>query len=168
MENKITTIELKTLGVNWNQKRIEKVYKACEMIEVVINTNEFKDRVLSANMTNKNGKTNQEIYDLIMKSVEIKYNLRGADEYVLNIQYNLLYRGWLKRISHVMGFGYANLPYFNTYCDVFDKLDLGGLAGHIFHEHSGHKVLGMRDTTLLQTDVPYAIGNIVRDMTKKL
>jgi hypothetical protein len=164
-----TIVELKTLGNQWNQKRLKKATDACLLIEKVINTAQFKEAILSANMTNKNGKTNAEIYELIMKSVEIKHHFNGADEYVLNIEYNLIYRGYFKRLlSKVMGFGYANLPYFNTYVDVFDRLDLPNLAGHIYHEHSGHKVLGMRDTTLLQTDVPYAIGAIVVKLAREM
>jgi hypothetical protein len=163
-----TIVELKTKGKQWNQKRLKKAIDDCLLIEKVINTGTFRDEVLQEYMTNTNGLTNLEIYNLIMLADEKMYNgLEEENLNVMNIEYNLIKRSWLaSKFSKVIGYGYATDNKINTYVDAFDRLDVYSLAGHLAHE-ALHKY-GWNDSAKEKTSVTYVVGFIIRDLAREM
>lgn len=150
-----------------------KVYRAKDIVEVIMNSKEFKQRVLNftwkgeKQFNDNNGLTNQEIYDLLMTGEE---ELMPASTGVMNFDLTL-YRSknpW----SKVKGYTkpdtmriWMNKKFFRK--SSWTAIDV---AGNMVHEwvHKmgfGHAYKHNPDRPY---SVPYAIGYIVGDLAREM
>lgn len=154
---------------NFDTRDKAKVNSAVEILKKVVNSPEFKERVLSFSFEGQNqfyqnnGMSNQEIYDLIMSGEEI---LMPSADHVMNFDLTL-YRSW-NPFSKVKGYTlpdtmriWINKKFFRK--QSWSEVDV---AANMAHEWV-HKIGFGHDyyfTPDRPYSVPYAIGNIVADV----
>lgn len=142
-----------------------KLQKAFDALEHVLNSEEFKEAVI--NFKNKkgerafasnDGKSNEEIYQLIMEGREtLQQNSPGE----MNL-YLKLYTNWFSR---VIGYTTPSVNTINMNWKYFRYYTPGDVAGNLMHEWL-HK-LGFDHRSASEHDsVPYAVGYLVEDMIK--
>ncbi len=158
----MTTITVNFLeGFNETEKK--KASKSINLLENIINTQEFKEAVLKVPSFSKNKikrKTgnkkysNQEILDLILSGEDLK---NPADN-IINLNLDL-YNGEKNEIGHTN----MNTLTISTYQGYFNKKDIKLYAAHLLHEymhiigfiHGRFDIFGKRYKT-----VPYRIGKL--------
>jgi hypothetical protein len=146
---------------------LDKMNKAFEVLETVVNTEEFKNRVINfkndkgerAFASNK-GKSNEEIYAQFMDGREtLQPNTPGEMNFFLKL-YN---KSW----SKVIGYTDGSTNVININWKFFKNFQPSDVAGNLAHEWT-HKI-GFDHTSAAEHDsAPYAIGYIVREMSAKL
>jgi len=156
---------------NYNGDRKELLMQSLRLMEVILNSEEFKTRVLNFKTNGKNtfyyrktflGKwidkpyTNEQVYNMIMTAKEERGD--GTDG-VIDLYLELVNGS----DGDVVGFGRPSSPHIYTYSIMFDDMSLPELARHYTHEWC-HK-LGFehdhRRSRNRNNSVPYGIGNIV-------
>lgn len=158
-------------SVGYDESRLKTLKDALDLIEKIINSEEFKNKILSFKFYFRSGffgylkdtvYTNSEVYEMIMKATEAPGNIAegSIDLYLHLIDGDN---------GSVIGYGNPTEKEIYTYKAMFDKMKTEALANHITHEWS-HKLgfthahietplIGKRDKS-----VPYAIGNIVEEL----
>lgn len=142
-----------------------KLQSAFEVLEEVVNSEEFKERVI--NFKNKKGErafasnkklTNEEIYAAFMEGRE---TLQQNTPSEMNFYLKLYNKSW----SRVIGYTSANTNLININWKYFKGNPVSGVAANLAHEWV-HK-LGFTHKSASEHDsVPYGIGYIVGDMVK--
>ena len=145
---------------------MKKLEQALEIVEKVVNSEEFKNRVL--NFENRNGErafasnnklTNEEIYSTFMDGREtLQQNTPGEMNYFLSLYH--------KRFSKVIGWTNPSINTINVNWKFFKNFKPSDVAGNLVHEwvHKigfGHKSAAEHDSA------PYAIGYIAREMGER-
>lgn len=148
-------------------EHLKKMQKAFVLLEHVVNSEEFKQRVLK--FKNRNGKvafasnkglTNEQIYEVFMEGRE---TLQPNTPNEMNFYLNLYYSRW----SRVVGYTTPSTNTININSKYFYGYRPNEVAGNLAHEWT-HK-LGFDHTSASQWDsAPYAIGNIVEELAGKL
>ncbi len=150
--------------VNFDLIQREKIEAAALIIEKILATEEFRNRVLNykfngeTTFANNNGLSNRQIYDRILIGAEALYPVKNN---ALDVEIELIYEN-----SNTIGYTYPNstriwmnLKYFNTYTPR-------EIAANLMHEWL-HK-LGFNHATSPTTErsysVPYAIGYMIRSL----
>jgi hypothetical protein len=143
-----------------------KLEKAFAALEKVVNSEEFKNRIL--NFVNTNGKnefasnkglTNQQIYSMFMEGREtLQQNTPGEMNFFLSLYY--------KRYSKVIGWTSGDINTININWKFFKGFKPSDVAGNLAHEWThklgfGHKSAAEHDSA------PYAIGYIAREMSER-
>ena len=151
----------------FDAKSREKLDAAFAVLEQVVNSEEFKDRVINfknskgerAFASNK-GLTNEEIYETFMEGREtLQQNTPGEMNFFLKL-YN---RPW----SRVIGYTTAKTNVININWKFFKNYKPSDVASNLAHEWV-HKI-GFDHTSAKEHDsAPYAIGYIVNDIAEKL
>lgn len=144
----------------------EKLEKAFEVLEKVVNTEEFKNRVLNfVNSKGQNefasnkGLTNAQIYTQFMEGREtLQQNTPGEMNFYLSLYY--------KRYSKVIGWTNGDINTININWKFFKGFKPSDVAGNLAHEWThklgfGHKSAAEHDS------VPYAVGYIAREMCER-
>lgn len=148
-------------------ENLEKLNSAFSLVEKVVNTVEFKDRVINfKNSTGKRefasnkGLTNEEIYQIFMDGREILQNdTPGEMNFYLKLYYN--------PFSRVIGYTNPDTNLIHINWRFFKNYHPSDVAANLAHEWV-HKI-GFDHISAKEHDsVPYAIGYIVGDMAKKL
>ncbi len=156
---------------NFTESALNKAKNAVLLIEKVLSSLEFKERVLNYNHNGMNqfystNDTNEEVYRTIIAAAE-SYNteINHAVDLSLNIYTPSVFNQW-----GTVGYTYedsdqiyTNVNYFNTYTAV-------DLAGHWSHEWT-HKLGYGHDynaTSQRPYSVPYAVGDLVAELAAKL
>lgn len=145
---------------------LEKLDKAFELLEVVVNTEEFKNRVI--NFVNKKGErqfasnkklSNEEIFKIFMSGEEtLQPTTTGEMNYFVSL-YNA-------RFSKVVGWTNAKINTINVNWKFFKNYEANDVAGNLAHEWT-HKI-GFDHASASEHDsAPYAIGYIVREMGER-
>ena len=146
---------------------LQKLESAFRVLEVAVNTEEFKERVLNfknskgerAFASNK-GLTNEEIYEQFMEGRE---TLQPETAGEMNFFLRLYNRPW----SQVIGYTSATTNTININWRYFRNYAPADVAANLAHEWT-HK-LGFDHRSASEHDsAPYAIGYIVGDIAKKL
>lgn len=153
--------------VNFKPEAEKKVYKAIEIIQKVVQSSEFRYRVLNFTHKNQkkflhnNGMTNEEIYQAILKASE---ELLPEDDYEMDLKFKL----YFSRRDIV---GYTNSDELTIFMNTkfFNPYTPAEVAGNIFHEWT-HK-LGFGHDGIYKSErnatVPYALGLLIRELGEK-
>jgi len=140
-----------------------KVYAAFSFMEKVINSNDFKKRVID--FKNKKGErrfesnkglSNEEIYEIFMEGREVlQMDTPGEANLYLKLYDN--------PASRVIGYTSSKTNLININWKYFKNFEIHEVSANLTHEWT-HK-LGFGHTSAREHDsVPYALGYIVRDM----
>lgn len=147
----------------------EKMINARNHIEDILETDEFKDFVLTHEYQGElqfadTSEENEEIYTKILESAEI---LTPEIDY----EWDIIVIPYYKRFSKAIGYTYpskkeiwVNMKYYNN-----SYWDEGDCAGNISHEHMhklGYKHSYKREARWNWT-VPYAVGNFMNNEVSK-
>lgn len=146
---------------------LDKLNKAFQVLEQVVNSNEFKDRVLNFKNGNcerqyasNKGLTNEQIYQIFMEGKEtLQQNTPGEMNYFLKL-YN---RPW----SRVIGYTSGNTNLININWKFFKKYEPAEVAGNLAHEWI-HKIGFDHKSAKEHDSAPYAIGYIVEELASKV
>jgi hypothetical protein len=132
---------------------------AMRMLEVVLNSFQFKERMLQKKLVRTNGMTNAQVYELIMSGAEI---LDPSKDFEIDIWVEAYHKnnsvvGWT---TPKIVWTYLNRKFLSAY--VYAEI-----ACNAFHEWL-HK-LGFGHVSAKDYDsVPYALGYLVEEMIKEL
>jgi hypothetical protein len=146
---------------------LKKMNDALKLLEVVVNSDEFRDRVINfknsigvrAFASNK-GMTNEEIFDSFMEGREtLQPNTPGEMNFFLNLYH--------KRWSKVIGYTSPETNIININWKFFRNFALSDVAGNLAHEWA-HKIGFDHRSASERDSVPYAIGYIVEDLGSKM
>jgi hypothetical protein len=151
----------------FDSESMQKMEKAFEVLEKVVNSEEFKNKVL--NFVNSKGEnkfasnknlTNEQIYSIFMDGREtLQQNTPGEMNFYLKLYY--------KRYSKVIGWTNGNINTININWKFFKGFAPADVAGNLAHEWT-HKI-GFDHASAAEHDsAPYAIGYIVREMAAKV
>jgi hypothetical protein len=171
--DQIQTSFLKVVGGNLtgfskSSKEKEKVLQSYEIIEAVINSNEFKEKVI--NFQNSQGQrsyssnrsmTNEQIYEFLMQGKELVGGENTLGE--MNFDVRRYYRGWSKVI------GYTNPGKNNTISvngRFYSRYSLTQVTSNLVHEWIHLKGF-LHDSARDHDSVPYAIGYIAENLAEK-
>jgi hypothetical protein len=146
----------------------KKILAAAVILEVVVNSQEFKDAILShvwagkVQFADNGGLTNKQIYEVIISGKEV---LQPEIDYEWDFDVRL----YSKRLSKVIGYTYPNITYINSNLKFIRPMTIEEVAGHMAHEYC-HKLGFGHDFKLTKKrpySVPYAVGYIIRDIAEK-
>ena len=154
---------------NFNSTQLQHLEKSRALLEQIVNTEEFKQRVLhftyqgQETYVQNQGLTNLQIYNLIMRAAE-QLPQKTAINQTMDLSVQLYTSSWFGR--NVVGYTTASTStiYMNTY--FYNSASPGDSAANMIHEWL-HKLGFEHDynsTTRRPYSVPYAIGNIVSEM----
>ncbi len=156
-------------ATNFNSDQLAHLEASRALLEKIVNTEEFKQRVLHFNFNGQeafyqnNGLTNLQIYHKIMAAAEELPKLTAANQ-TIDLTVQLYTSSWFGR--NVVGYTNPDTStiYMNTY--FYNYATPAGTASNMMHEWM-HK-LGFdhdyRSTSNRPYSVPYAIGDIVEQM----
>ncbi len=145
---------------------LDKLQDAFAVLEVVMNSEEFKERVLNfknskgerAFASNK-GLSNEEIYALLMEGRE---DLQPETQGEMNFFLKLYNRPW----SSVVGYTTPDTNLININWKFFKGFGAHQVAGNLAHEWT-HKMGYGHRSAKEHDSVPYAVGNIVRELAQQ-
>lgn len=151
----------------FDNESMQKMDKAFAALEKVVNSEEFKNKVL--NFENSKGEnkfasnknlTNAQIYSIFMDGREtLQQNTPGEMNFYLKLYY--------KRYSKVIGWTNGSINTININWKFFKNFAPADVAGNLAHEWT-HKI-GFDHVSAAEHDsAPYAIGYIVREMAAKV
>lgn len=153
--------------VNFEREDEEKVHKAIEIIKKVIQSSEFKAKVLNFTYNKKqsfvdnNGLTNAQVYQKLLDGAE---DLKPAIDHTMDLELELYY-SWRSTVGYTYPSGLR--IWMNT--KFFDYYTPSEVAGNIFHEWT-HK-LGFDHASSYSVSrdnsVPYALGYLIEELGKK-
>ncbi|MBT4791385.1 MAG: hypothetical protein HON90_07425 [Halobacteriovoraceae bacterium] len=161
-------LEISAVLQDFSIEQEEKMHDALARLKIVINSKEFKQKVLDHQFEGQNsfedndGLTNEEIYDLIMLGSEV---LQPEDDEQMDLDITLYYAS-----NSTVGYTYPdtvrtwiNNKFFKTYT-------LGKVAGNVAHEWTHKLGFGhdFRNTANRKYSVPYGVGNIVKELVDKM
>ena len=145
----------------------QKLNKAFAALEEVVNSEEFKDKVINFKNTkgerafaSNKGKTNEEIYTQFMEGRE---TLQTNTPHEMNFFLKQYYKKW----SAVIGYTSPSTNVISINWKFFRNFEPSDVAGNLCHEWV-HKI-GFDHTSAAEHDsAPYAIGYIAREMSAKV
>lgn len=153
-------VELK----DFNVEQEKKMRKALERAKIVLNSAEFKQRVLNhthngqRTFNENNGQSNSEIYHVIMKGAE---NLLPEVDEEMDLDITLYYRN-----NSTVGYTYPDTTRIWVNAKFFNGYTLGQVAANAVHEWT-HK-LGYGHSRYNNADrpftVPYGVGTIIEEL----
>lgn len=160
-------------------------YSAATVLEKILNSDEFRNRVLAGEFVRTNGMSNQELYDLIIKAHEVQG--KGGKDNVVDLRLRTLTleedgAGWMKSCEIGSADGTIGVDGSGSgicaICPQRLKLwvsekNIPDLAGHYAHEYM--HILGFNHKRSFITQgrrwrektFVYKIGNIVSELASK-
>ena len=140
--------------------RMNRVKKLASIANVVVNTQEFKSRVLGAWYKGKaqfadTKDSNEVVYQKIRASSEV---FNKCNNYLMELEYQ-----WDSNSGRVLGWTYPSVKtvWFNY--KNFDPRSDSGIVGTICHEHM-HKLGYGHSSAKSWASVPYAVGTICAEI----
>lgn len=150
----------------FNQSDEEKYNQAVSLVKKVVATEAFRVKVLNhtyggvKTFVNNNGLSNAQVYQSILDAAE---KLTPAKNNTMDVGVKLYYEN-----NSVVGYTMPSITYFNVNTKFFDQYDSNEVAGNLFHEWL-HKLGYGHDSSATARrpySVPYAIGYLIRDLSK--
>ena len=150
---------------NFNEQQTIKMNDAIGRLKLVINSEEFKERVLSHTFKGERtfslnlGLTNEEVYERIMSGVEV---LNRELDYEMDVDVTMYYA----RLSSVVGYTYRDTirTWFNSkYFNVFTPAQISANVTHEWMHKLGFGHTSNNSSSRPYT-VPYGIGGIILDL----
>lgn len=153
--------------VGFDAKSLEKLKVSLQVLEEVVNTEEFKDRVINfknskgeRQYASNKGLSNEQIYAIFMEGREtLQQNTPGEMNFYLKL-YN---KSW----SRVIGYTSGNTNVININWKYFKNFAPAQVASNLAHEWT-HKIAFDHKSAKEHDSAPYAIGYIVEDMASKI
>lgn len=152
---------------NFTPEQEAKVLKAVEIIKKVIQSKEFKDRVINYTYNGKKqfvdnkGMTNEQIYQTLLDGRE---DLLPTIDNEMDLELKLYY-SW----TSTVGYTYPDVLLIHMNTKFFNPYTPSEVAGNVFHEWT-HK-LGFDHASSYSvsrdSSVPYAIGYLIEELGKK-
>lgn len=153
---------------DFNTTQEEKMLEALKRAKIVLNSAEFKERVLNftfngqKQFNNNNGQTNAQVYETIMKGAE---TLLPTVDNEMDLDITLYYTN-----NSTVGYTYPNTIQIWVNSKFFNGYNYGQVAANAVHEWT-HK-LGYGHTSYNNSSrpysVPYGIGGIINEMVNDL
>jgi hypothetical protein len=159
---------------NFTQLQYDKLMKAKELVEIIINSAAFKSRVLnftyngSREFVQNNGMTNQQIYDYLMTGAE-RYPVQTDANHLMDYDLVLYKPKWYQS-KNVLGYTSQDTNVIHINKKFFNQAEFNLIAMNLVHEWT-HKMGFGHDfnrTDRRPYSVPYGIGYIVRDLGNKM
>jgi hypothetical protein len=151
----------------FKDKNLEKLQAAFRVLEEVVNSEEFKDRILNFKnskgeraFASNNGLSNEEIYEKFMEGRE---TLRPETVGEMNFDLKLYCRWW----SRVIGYTTPTSNLININYKYFKNFKVNEVASNLAHEWV-HKIGFDHRSAAEHDSAPYAIGYIVEELAAKL
>ena len=153
---------------DFNDNKVTKMNKALVRLKLVLNSVEFKERVLAHQYEGEvvfqanQGLSNSEIYERIMLASE---SLTPGEDEVMDVDINLYYKN-----NGVVGYTYPDSKGFWVNDKFFTTYTLSEVAANVVHEWL-HKVGFDHDfdrTARREFSVPYGVGTIVKELIQKM
>jgi hypothetical protein len=146
----------------------QKLQQATDLLAKVLNSQEFKDGVLSATFEGRPGfasetRSPQEVYEAIRRGQE---NYDATDDGEVDLNLNLRELGWFKR--HVVGYGTEGGDTITTNRRFFSNFTPAEMAGHLAHEwlHKAGFEHDYQPTARRPDSVPYELGELIEKLAK--
>jgi len=123
-----------------------------------MNSEAFKTAVLQLSFIERNGLSNQQIYDLIMSGNDTQ---EGPDREV-DLELRFYYRWWSKVIGYVLPNGeqYLNGKF-------LDRMSAANVAGNLGHEYC-HKLGFIDPNRDREQSVPYKVGYLIEELAAQI
>ena len=155
-------------STNFNNYQKAKLNSAIILLQKVVNSAEFKSRVLNFKyngnyqFANNDGMSNSAIYDLIMSGAEV---LSPESDNEIDIDITL-YSSWFSR---VIGYTYPGTLRTWVNAKYFNNMSTAGISSNIIHEWCHKLGFGhdFNSTSKRPYSVPYAIGYIVEELAAR-
>ncbi len=153
---------------DFNDEQEEKMLVAVEKIKIVINSVEFKQRVLNhtynqeRTFVDNNGLTNDEIYQKIMEGKE---DLLPVIDNEMDVDVTMYYKR-----SSTVGYTYPDTTRTWINSNFFNGYTHGQVASNVVHEWT-HKIgfsHDYRHNDARPYSVPYAIGSIIEELVDSM
>lgn len=150
----------------FSKEGLDKLQEAFSLLEEVVNSQEFKDRVINfknskgeRSFASNNGLTNEEIYEIFMEGKEtLQMDTPGEMNFYLQL-YN---RPW----SKVIGYTTPTTNVININWKYFRNFEPHEVASNLAHEWT-HKIGFGHKSAKEHDSAPYAIGYIITDIATK-
>jgi hypothetical protein len=166
----VKTGHLNVVGMQvkgFNDSGEEKIKDAFRILEIAVNSEEFKERVLNfvndkgeREFASNNGKTNEEIYQIFMEGREL---LQEDTPGEMNFYLKQYYRPW----SRVIGYTNGDTNVININYRFFKNYMPYDVAANLAHEWT-HKIGFDHKSAQEHDSAPYAIGYILGDIAEKI
>jgi hypothetical protein len=151
----------------FSDEALKKLNEAMRLLELAVNSQEFKDRVLNFKNTlgepqfaSNKGLTNQQIFEIFMEGREtLQHNTPGE----MNFFLKLYHRPW----SRVIGYTSGNTNVIHINWRFFRKYRPYDVAANLAHEWT-HKMGFDHKSAKEHDSAPYAIGYIVGDIAQRI
>ncbi len=157
-------------STNYTTNDLVKLNRAVSAIELILNSQEFKDDVLNFTyqgqkaFVQNNGMSNEQIYDYIMKGAE-QYPNQTAVDSEMDVFLQLYKPKWYQSKRVI---GYTDPSYSTIYVNqvYYRNADISDIANNMVHEWLHKMGFGhdFNSTARRSSSVPYAIGYIVGDL----
>lgn len=130
--------------------------KACEALEEVVNSEVFKQMVLSTHFTSTNGLSNQQILDRIYSGAD---NINTASDGDIDVHVIMYHKA-----NRTVGYTYPNTH--KTWVNRKFYGEVKDIANNLIHEYL-HKLSFDHSSASEHTSVPYMVGFIVELLIDK-
>mgnify|MGYP000138516482 CR=1 FL=1 len=153
---------------NFSETQEEKMQEAVARIKIVINSVDFKDRVIAHTFNgertfhNNDGLTNEEIYEKIMLGAE---TLLPEEDRELDVDVTMYYKN-----NSTVGYTYPNTKKTWVNSKFFNRYTYAEVAKNVVHEWT-HKIgfgHSSKRTSSRPYSVPYGVGSIIEDLINQL
>lgn len=153
---------------DFNALKEDKLRDAVERMVIVINSEDFKQKVLNheyqgvKTFVDNNNLTNEEVYQTLLDGVE---TLNGVLDNEIDLDLTLYYAN-----NSTVGYTYPNTNRVWINDKFFTTNTPGKVAGNLVHEWT-HKLGFGHDFNVTQRrnySVPYAVGNIIQELVDSL
>lgn len=135
-----------------------KINSALDLLIKILNSQEFKNAFLKLTFTSNEGRSNEQIYSMLMSGGTDL----GPTDGDLDIDLTYYYSRW----SRVIGYGLPNTIRTWINGKFLNSMNVYELAGHLGHEYT-HK-LGFIDPAKQQVlSVPYQTGYLIERLGKQ-
>lgn len=157
-------LELNVHLTDFAPEKEQKMQDALERIRLVINSKEFKQRVLDHEYNgvktfyDNGGMNNEEVYNAIMAGNEV---LVPGDDEEMDLNVTLYFKN-----NGTVGYTYPNKNQIWVNDKFFANFTLGKVAANVVHEWT-HKLGFEHDfnrTTQRNFSVPYGVGTIIQEL----
>ncbi len=170
-EGEILDIEIKGL-VGFTEAQKAFFLKAMELKKLIDNSQNYKMKIINTKMTQKQGRTNLEVYNHWRSGFSNYDKMVDHDIDLFVTLYDSRKKSTLGYTSMSTGKIYTNRAVFNNYMRGFNggySQGMSGLIGHISHEylHSVgyiHRGWG----SYKRNSVPYVFGRLARYLTQEV
>lgn len=149
--------------------RRQKAVTAAEHLEIILNSKEFKEKILNMPPRWRRGstgpfkhKSNREIYEAIMGAKETFWG-KKADK-VLHLFVDDYYRPW----SKVVGYIIPGLKRIHVNTKFFDNMSVLRVCSNFAHEGAGHHIGMLHGGKYFKESIPYYLNKVIEELYPKL